>query len=105
MTEVVHDREAGPTDPAPEPAVRSALVSTRRLALLFPSPELDGSGRPLSSAVDRLAARLRHRCRLATCRLWFLGRRLEPIRAAWVALRLRLRLALMRLRHGRSLRR
>jgi hypothetical protein len=103
MTQVAHDALPDPRTPTVGPPVRTAMVSTRRLALLFPSPELDRRGELRSTRLDRLAAGLRRRRRLLACRLWFFGRRLEPLRVKLVTARLRLRLALIRLRHASRL--
>lgn len=94
-----------PREPEPSASakVRTALVSTRRLALLFPEPELGRGGQPDSSWFDRLAAGLRHRRRLAATRLWFRFQRLDALKMALRSGRMRLRLMLMRLRHGRLL--
>ncbi len=87
----------------PVPAVRTALLSTRRLAALFPEPALDPAGHPTSTRLDRWSARLRHGLRLSWARFLFRLRWVHPTRQALVSLRLRLRLAFVRLRHRRKL--
>ena len=85
-------------------AVRTALLSTRRLAALFPEPALDPAGQSTSTRFDRWSARLRHGLRLSRARVLFRLRWVHPARQALVSLRLRLRLALLRWRHRRKLR-
>lgn len=87
------------------PAVRTALLSTRRLATLFPEPALDPSGQPTTTRLDRASARFRHAWRLTWARLLFRLRWVEPTKQALVRLRLRIRLALLRIRHRRKLKR
>lgn len=109
MTEVVPQAaetglaRASEPNPAPVP-VRTALLSTRRLASLFPEPTLDSDGRPESSDLDRAVASLRRRARLLWARAVFRLGWIEAARRGLVQLRMRLRLALLRLRHARRLR-
>lgn len=88
---------------SPAPAVRTALVSTRRLARLFPSPALDASGRPTTTRIGRLSARARHGLRLLWVRAQFHFHWAWPDRRSLVQFRMRLRLAMLRLRHRRTL--
>jgi hypothetical protein len=110
MTEVVsHAAETGiapasEQTPVPPPVVRTALLSTRRLAALFPEPALDSDGRPESSGLDRASAALRRRARLLWTRALFRLGRVVPTRQGLVQLRMKLRLTLLRLRHARRLR-
>lgn len=85
------------------PEVRTALLSTRRLAALFPEPILGPQGRPTSTRLERGLARLRHARRLGWARLQFRLRWIETVRQALVRVRLQLRLRLLRLRHRRTL--
>ncbi len=86
-------------------AIRSAMISTRRLAIVCPSPALDGRGQPESSWIDRLWTRTRYRMRLRGVRLVFRYPALGQIVPRLVELRMNLRLRWLKLRVRRHLKR
>lgn len=94
-----------PPPPAPVPRseveavpIRSAMLSTRRLSLVCPSPSLDCRGRSSSSRLDRNWARARFLARLWSIRLSFRFRGLAELPSRVVALRMSLRLAVLKYR-------
>lgn len=105
MTEVAsHTPETGLARASEPMPVRTALLSTRRLAALFPEPTLDSEGRSESSGLDCAVASLQRRARLFWTRTVFRFGWVPSARRGLVQLRMKLRLTLLRLRHARRLR-
>ncbi len=85
------------------PEIRTAMVSTRRLAIVCPTPALDAQGRPEASRLDHQRARLSHLMRLWGARLSFRHRRLAQFAPRLVEMRMSVRLAVMKYRVKRRL--
>ncbi len=96
------DSKADGSTPAPQP--RTSLVSSRRLAQLFPPATTSEPSGPLPW-LRRLEIWFRVRLRLLWARAHFRARGLLALRPTLVQWRMRLRLALLRWKHRHRLRR
>lgn len=100
------ERRDRPPDAAPAVPIRTALVSTRRLAQLFPTPGLDATGLPEATRLGRGGIALRRLLRLTWARLRFRLWRHGPLPGLVLLAesRMRVRLALLKIRHRKRLR-